>query len=171
MQTVSNMVVSIIGAKGKNNVIGLDNRLLWHLPDDLKYFKNKTSGHYVLMGRKTYLSLGKKLKDRKIIIVTQDNYFQVDNCVNVNSIESGLDYAARNGETELFVCGGEQIYRQFINKVDKLYLTQVDCELQGDRFFPDFQSAEWIIKNTFFHEKDSTHQYSFTINEYERITK
>ena len=163
------MILSIIGAKGKNNVIGLDNNLIWQLPDDLKYFKNKTIGHYILMGRKTYLSLGKKLKDRKIIIVTRDHHFQVDDCVSVNSIESGLNHATENGETELFICGGEQIYRQLINKVDKLYITHVDCELKGDSYFPEFNPREWTVKNINIHEKDIKHQYSFKIIEYERI--
>ena len=165
------MIISIIAAIAKNNVIGCNNSLIWHLPNDLKYFKNKTSGHHILMGRNTYQSIGKKLIDRKIIIVTRDESFQGDDCIIVNSIEAGLNYAKENGEMELFICGGEQVYQQLIGAAHHLYLTYVDCELQGDSFFPNFQQHEWRILNKITQEKDNKHQYSFETKEYERIIK
>jgi len=164
------MLISLISAIEKNNTIGLNNSLLWHLPEDLKYFKTKTLGHFVLMGRKTYQSLGKKLKDRKIIVVTRDSKFQDSECVIVNSIDEGLEYAKQNGEAELFICGGEQIYTKLIIIAERLYITHVNCELKGDTFFPNFQLSEWKIMNSIFRESDNKHQYSFKIVEYERTS-
>lgn len=165
------MLISLISAIAKNYAIGLNNNLLWHLPDDLKYFKTKTLGHNVLMGRKTYQSLGKKLKDRKIIVVTRDKYFQENDCIIVNSIQQGVEYARQNGEVELFICGGEEIYKQMIGIADTLYITHVECEQKGDTFFPVFQPSEWTITKSVFRETDDKHLYSFNIIEYERIRK
>lgn len=163
------MKISIIAAKGKNNVIGLENKLIWHLPKDLNYFKSKTLGHYILMGKNTYLSLGKKLKGRKIIVLTRDKDFVANDCLVVHDIDNGLKIAKDNNEQELFIGGGQQIYTQLLDKADKMYLTNVDCELKGDSFFPDFKIDDWKIKNEIKFEKDDRHKYSFDIVEYERM--
>lgn len=165
------MLISLISAIANNYAIGLNNNLLWHLPDDLKYFKTKTLGHYVLMGRKTYQSLGKKLKDRKIIVVTREKDFQENDCIIVNSINLGIEYARQNKEVELFICGGEEIYKQTIDIADTLYITHVECELKGDTFFPFFQHSEWTILKSVYYEADIKHKYSFNIIEYERTRK
>ena len=109
------MKISIIVAKSKNNVIGINNQMPWYLPDDLNYFKEKTLNRHIVMGRKTYESIGKKLKKRTVIVVTRDKNYSLDNCYVVNNIEQSTDIAKENGEEELFICGGEQIYNFFIN--------------------------------------------------------
>jgi dihydrofolate reductase len=163
------MKISIIAAKGKNNVIGSENKLIWHLPKDLNFFQSKTLGHFILMGKNTYLSLGKKLKGRKIIVLTRDKDFVADGCLVVHNINDGLKLAKDNDEQELFIGGGQQIYSQFLDIVDKMYLTHVDCDLKGDSFFPDFTVSDWSIIGKERFQNDDKHKYSFDIVEYVRI--
>jgi dihydrofolate reductase len=165
------MKISIIAALGKNNVIGRDNKMIWHLPDDLEFFKNKTSGHHLLMGKNTYLSLKKQLKGRKIIVLSRDREFIAKECQVVNNIDKAINLAEYNQESELFIGGGQQIYQQFLNISNKMYLTHVDCELDGDRFFPEFNPDIWKILKREKFNKDDRHEYSFEIIEYERIVK
>ncbi len=162
------MILSLIAAKAKNNAIGFENRLLWHLPEDLKYFQNKTIGHYVLMGRKTYESIGGFLKYRTIIVVTGDRKFLADDAIVVHSIEEGIKCAESNGEKELFICGGEQIYRQTLDIADKMYLSHVEYEPVADTFFPEFDIKNWEEKNILIQGVDEKHLYPLTINEYTR---
>ena len=162
------MIISLIAAIAKNNAIGLENRLLWHLPVDLKFFKEKTVGHYVLMGRKTYESIGGFLKGRTIIVITGDRSFIADDAIIVHSIEDGIKYAKSDGEKELFICGGEQIYKQTLDIADKMYLTHVDCEPQADTFFPKCDINKWKENKIRTKDVDEKHLYQLTINEYTR---
>lgn len=139
------MIISCIVATAKNNVIGKDNDIPWYLPNDLKYFKKKTINHHILMGRNCYNSIGKPLPKRTNVIITRDPYFISSNCIVCHSIEDGIAEAHRNGEEELFIIGGGMIYEQTQNIWDRLYLTEVDLEVEGDVFFPEIHMDEWKL--------------------------
>ncbi len=137
--------ISIIAAVAKNLAIGKDNKLLWHLPEDLKRFKEVTSGHPVLMGQKTYESLGKPLPDRVNIIITLDKDYKAPGCVVTFSLDQALEEAKKTGADEVFVIGGGSIYRQFLPIADKLYITEVDKEFEADTFFPDYSMFKKVV--------------------------
>jgi dihydrofolate reductase len=158
-------MISIIVAADENNVIGKDNDLIWHLPDDLKFFKQKTSGHAIIMGRKTYESVGRPLPNRTNIIITRDSNFKADGCEIVNSLEEALALAKNDDET--FIVGGEQIYRLALDLVDRVYLTRVHHSFEGDRHFPELGN-EWKEVETIAHPTDVKHPHSFTFITYER---
>ena len=126
------MIVSCIVATANNNIIGKNNDIPWYLPADLKYFKKTTIGKHILMGRKCYQSIGKPLPKRTNIIVTRDPYFISSNCLIARSIEEGLEMAYDNGEKECFIIGGGTIYEQTQKLWDRLYLTQIDLDVEGD---------------------------------------
>ena len=130
-------MLSIIVAKAKNNIIGKDNQLIWHLPEDLKRFKQLTSGSVVIMGYNTYLSLPKKPLPNRINIVLFDKKIELDGCVVVNSKEEALSIA-KTYNIPIFIIGGGSIYKQFLNETDKLFLTLIDGEFEADTFFPNF---------------------------------
>jgi dihydrofolate reductase len=154
------MTVSIIVAIAKNNAIGKDNKLLWYLPNDLKHFKDVTTGHTVIMGRKTYDSVGKPLPKRRNIIITRQA-ISIEGCEVVNSLEAAL--ALCKDEDEVFIVGGAEIYRQAIPLTDRIYLTIIDQEFEGDSFFPELDPAEWEEKERENFEPDEKNKlrYSF----------
>ncbi|MFI5148932.1 MAG: dihydrofolate reductase [Bacteroidia bacterium] len=160
------MIISIIAAISDNNVLGKDNKLIWHLPADLKHFKELTNGHHMIMGRKTWESIGSKpLPGRTSIVITRDKNYKAEGCILVHSLEEALESA--KGQEEVFVIGGAEIYRQAMDKASKLYITRVHHKFEGDTFFPEI-GKEWFeaINNDF--EKDSKHKYDFSLCEYER---
>ncbi|MGF7040543.1 dihydrofolate reductase [Mucilaginibacter lappiensis] len=154
------MTVSIIVAIAKNNAIGKDNKLLWYLPNDLKHFKDVTTGHTVIMGRKTYDSVGKPLPKRRNIIITRQA-ISIEGCEVVNSLEAAL--ALCKDEDEVFIVGGAEIYRQAIPLTDRIYLTVIDQEFDGDSFFPELDPTEWKEKERENFEPDEKNKlrYSF----------
>ncbi len=133
--------LNLIAALGKNGVIGIDNRLPWRLPDDLKHFKALTLGHAVLMGRKTFESLGRPLPGRRNIVITRNVHYRPVGAEVAGSIEQAL--ALCQGAAEVFFIGGADIYRQALPLVERLHLTEVDASPAGDAFFPDFDHARW----------------------------
>lgn len=133
------MIVSMIAAMGHNRVIGKDNQMMWHLPMEFKYFKEKTLGHCIITGRKNFMAQGRALPGRTNIIVTRDTALKIEGCVVLNSIEQALAYAKDHGEEEAFIIGGGQIYKQSLDLVDKIYLTEVDYDGAGDVYFPEFE--------------------------------
>ena len=136
-------MLSIIVAKAKNNAIGKDNQLLWHLSDDLKRFKTLTTGHTIIMGRKTFESLGRVLPNRKHIVFTQNPDFKVDN-ENVEVVHSMLQIQEYiENEEEAFVIGGAIIYNLLMPYVKKMYITEIDKEFDGDAFFPRIDETKW----------------------------
>jgi dihydrofolate reductase len=140
-------MISIICAVAKNRAIGRNNQLLWHLPDDLKHFKKITTGHTVIMGQKTYESIGQPLPNRKNIVVTRDKDFQADGCVICHSLEDVLKKNKASAE-EVFIIGGGEIYRQSFPFADKLYITLVDDEPnEADTFFPDYSEFSQIASS------------------------
>jgi len=166
------MTISLIGAMGKNRELGFGNKLPWYLPDDLKRFKQITRGHAVIMGRKTYESIGRPLPERKNIIVTRNVDYVAPGCVVVGSIEAALKEADDGGaSTEVFIIGGAEIYRLGLPHADKMYLTFVDATIPADVFFPRFNEEEWKVAETEAHEADEKHPYAFIFKVYERIKK
>ncbi len=137
------MTISIISAIGKNNEIGKDNKLLWYLPADLKHFKEITLGHPVVMGQKTFQSIGKPLPNRRNIVLTLNNNFKRDDVEIFHSIEE-LENNLRSEEGEIFIIGGGTIYNLFINKADKLYITHIEASFEdADTFFPEIDKTKW----------------------------
>ena len=138
-------MLSIIVAKAKNNVIGKDNQLIWHIPDDLKRFKSLTTGHTIIMGRKTFESLGKVLPNRFHVVLTRDKNLKIDNenVKVINDISQLEKYI--NNDVENFVIGGESIYKLLLPVSKKLYITQLDMDFEGDTYFPNIDKNEWKV--------------------------
>lgn len=157
------MITSIIVAAGENNEIGKDNDLLWRLPNDLKFFKEKTLGHHVIMGKKTFLSIPnhKPLPKRTNIVVTSDESLSFDGCIMANSIEDAIRKAM--DDDERFILGGATIYKQFLPLVDKVYLTRVHATFDdADTFFPHINFEEWKETERTRHEADEKHAYPYS---------
>jgi len=162
------MRVSCIVAIAKNNVIGKDNDIPWYLPADLKYFKKTTLNHHIIMGRNCYESIGKPLPKRTNVVLTRNPFYIVSNCYVTNSIEEALKIAKDNGEEEAFIIGGAQIYEQSMHLCDKLYLTEVDLEVEGDVFFPKINFDEWKLISEDAHQADEKNQHDYVFKIFER---
>ena len=157
-------MITLIAAAAENNALGKDNDLLWHLPEDFKRFKQITSGHYIIMGRKTFESFPKPLPNRTHIIITRQEEYLVEGCLVVHSLEEALEIAPQN--EEVFIIGGAQIYKQALPFADKIDLTRVHIELDADAFFPEFNTPEWNLVFSEKHFKDEKHHYDFTFETY-----
>ncbi|WP_353083894.1 dihydrofolate reductase [Flavobacterium sp.] len=157
-------MITLIAAAAENNALGKDNDLLWHLPEDFKRFKQITSGHYIIMGRKTFESFPKPLPNRTHIIITRQEEYLVEGCLVVHSLEEALEISPQN--EEVFIIGGAQIYEQALPFADKIDLTRVHIELDADAFFPEFNTSEWNLVFSEKHFKDEKHQYDFTFETY-----
>jgi dihydrofolate reductase len=164
------MIVSAIVATAKNNVIGKNNDIPWYLPADLKYFKKTTLNHHIIMGRKSFQSIGKPLPKRTNIVITRNPFFIASNCIMSTSVEEALGIAQDNGETEAFIIGGGQIYELSKSYWDKLYLTEVDLEVDGDIFFPQLDQDEWKLISSEHHEPDEKNEHPYTFKIFERIS-
>jgi len=156
------MTISIIAAIAENNVIGKDNDLIWHISEDLKRFKRLTSGHPIIMGRKTYESLPfKPLPKRKNIVISSQEDLEFEGAVVVNGIKNAL--AECNADDEVFICGGATIYKYFIGIADKMYITRVHQDFEGDTFFPEINYEIWKVKinSSRLYDEKSKLYYSF----------
>lgn len=142
---MNNPIISIIAAIGENRELGKNNKLLWHIPEDFKRFKELTTGHPVVMGRKTYESIGRSLPNRVNIIITRDRNFQTKDRLVTHSLEEAIKAAKTKDENKIFIIGGGQIYKQAINIADKLYLTIVKGKFEADTFFPDYSRFQKVI--------------------------
>lgn len=164
------LMINIVVAKASNNVIGAKNNLIWHLPNDLKHFKNLTTGHPIIMGRKTFESLGRPLPNRTNIVVTRDLNWNADGIVKVNSLANALE-EARKINDEIDIIGGGNIYKQAMEFTDVLYVTEVHYEFDGDTYFPEIDLDEWEeVKREDF-KKDEKHPYAYSFVTYNRIEK
>jgi dihydrofolate reductase len=159
------MTISIIVAKGKNHAIGKNNKLLWHLPNDLKHFKDITTGHTVIMGRKTFDSVGKPLPKRRNIVITRQA-ISIEGCEVVNSVDAALALCA--GEEELFIIGGAEIYKQALPHTDRIYLTIINHDFDGDTFFPELNNDDWKEKEHENFEPDEKNKYPYSFITLER---
>ena len=162
------MKVSLIVAASENNVIGRDNDLPWKLPDDMKFFVRTTKGHCILMGRKNLESFGRLLPNRTNILLTRDRDYQFEGAEIFYELQKAIAFAKEIGEEELMVIGGGEIYRQCMPFADRIYLTRVHAEIEGDVNFPDLDPSIWELKSEEFHEKDEKHNYAFTFQKFER---
>jgi len=161
-------MTTIVVAMGEKNEIGFDNQLLWHLPKDLKHFKELTSGHPVIMGRKTYESIGKALPNRTNIVVSRKKDWFQEGVLIVGSIKEAVKFAKKIDEN-IFIIGGGNIYEQTMEITDKLEVTLVKTQLKADTFFPKINSKIWKLSEEICHEKDEKNQYDFCFQTYERI--
>ncbi len=161
--------ISIIVAIAENNAIGKDNKLLWYLSDDLKRFKRITSGHQVIMGRNTYLSLPvRPLKNRMNVVITDDPDEVFEGCITVRSIEDAMKLCKEDEES--FVIGGGSVYRQFMPVATKLYITKVHKDFEADTFFPEIDDNEWELIEEEYHPADEKHEYPFTFLTYSKYS-
>lgn len=163
------MKLSMIVAMAENRVIGRDNKLPWYLPNDLKYFKQVTMGKPILMGRKTFESIGKPLPGRTNIVLTRNPDWQAEGVKTVNSLDAALELARSiaeiDGQDELMVIGGDQIYRMALEQTDRVYLTKVHSEVEGDAYFPVIDESAWqvVARQDFAAEGPNPYDYSFLV--------
>lgn len=163
------MIVSIIVATSLNHAIGKDNQLLWHLPADLKFFKTTTMGCPVVMGRKTFQSIGRTLPGRQNVVITRDKNFNADNQFDltvVGSIDEAL--VKLHAEKEVFIIGGGEIYKQSIDSVDTIYITLVHTVIDGDVYFPEIDKSKFDLVWVEKHVADEKNKFDFTFQKFER---
>jgi dihydrofolate reductase len=162
------MRISFIVAKSDNNVIGVNNKLPWHLKTDLQNFKKLTMGHHILMGRKTFESIGKALPGRMSLVISSEPRAAEENVFWFNSIFRAIKHAERNGETELFIIGGEKIFKYALSLVDRIYLTEVKGDVKGDVYFPTLSLKNWKKISEHHFEKDQDNDHDFTMSVIDR---
>jgi dihydrofolate reductase len=160
------MIVSQIAAMSENHVIGKDNQLLWHMPNDLKHFKNTTSGHTVIMGRKTFDSVGKPLPKRRNIVVTRQA-INIPGCEVAGSVEAAL--ALCKDEGEVFIVGGAEIYKLSLRLTDRVYLTIIHQHFEGDSFFPELDENEWKEVSRDDRQPDEKNPLPYSFITFERL--
>ena len=164
------MKISIIVAKAKNNVIGKDNQLPWHLPEDLKHFKRKTEGHHLIMGRKTYESMGKPLPNRISIVITRNKNYKVPpGHYVVHDFEAALEVAKSKNLQQVFVLGGAEIFKLALPLVDEMIITEIHARPEGNTFFPAWDESEWEISERSDFDKDNKNAYDYSFVTYQKM--
>lgn len=162
-------MISILVAMDKNRVIGVNNQLPWHLPADLQYFKRITMGNPIIMGRKTFDSIGRVLPGRENVVLTRSENYSPPGCTIIHSVEEIKTLRAERKEEELFVIGGAELFRQVLDFTDRLYITQIEAEFEGDTFFPEINLDEWNLISKEKGIKDEKNPYEYYFLMYERI--
>jgi dihydrofolate reductase len=157
------MIVSIIAAMDQNQGIGIDNKMPWHLPADLKRFKRVTMGHHLILGRKTYQSIGKKLPGRKMIVLSRNADFLPEHAEKCTSLEEALELAQNAGEKEVFIIGGGQVYQESLPQAERLYLSFVQTKAEADTYFPQLELSNWslICKQEFLTDEENPYGHTF----------
>jgi dihydrofolate reductase len=154
------MIISAIVAMSTNRVIGRDMGLPWHQPKDMKFFKETTMGHHLIMGRNNFASMDyRPLKGRINIVLTRDPFFITSSAIVMHSIEEALSFAYDAGEEEVFIIGGGEIYRQSMHLLDKIYLTEVITDIPGDTYFPEIDMSEWDLVSAVDVEADAKNEF------------
>lgn len=161
--------LSLIVAMSRNRVIGANGAIPWHLPDELKLFKRLTMGHHMIMGRKTYESIGRLLPGRTTVIVTRQRGYQVPDAIVAHGLEQAI--AACGTDPEVFVIGGAEIFREALPLADRIYLTTVDADLPGDTYMPSFAAANWREMSSQPHPADEGHRHAFRTTIHERVQR
>lgn len=161
------MIISLLVAMDERRGIGKDNGLPWRLSSDLKRFRELTLGHAIVVGRKTFESIGKPLPGRYMILVTRNRDYnpegcRLEDCQVVHSVEQAIDLARSRGESELFICGGAQIFAETLQVADRIYLTEVHAVVDADTFFPKYDESLWVVEQVIRHEADEKNQYPFS---------
>lgn len=159
-------MIILIAAAAENNALGKNNQLLWHLPDDFKRFKNITSGHYIIMGRKTFESFPKPLPNRTHIVISRQKNYNPEGCIVVNNLEEAIKRVPQ--PEDAYVIGGGEIYTQSMSMADKIELTRVHASLEADTFFPEIDLEKWRLTFEELHSKDEKHLYDFSFLTYLR---
>lgn len=159
-------MLTLIAAAGENNELGKDNDLVWHLPDDFKRFKKLTTGHYIIMGRKTFESFQEPLPNRTHVVITRKENYKKEGVVIVHSLERAIELT--EDDPQPFVIGGGEIYKQAIDVADMIELTRVHATFDADTFFPEIDEKQWKLVAEEFHGKDESHNFAFTYLTYER---
>ncbi|WP_291787128.1 dihydrofolate reductase [Cecembia sp.] len=166
------MKISIIVAKAKNDVIGKDNELIWKLSSDLKLFKKLTTGHHIIMGRKTYESVGRPLPNRTSVVVTRNKEYSLpEGHIVAHSLKEAIQVCIGKQLSQVFIIGGAEIYKEALPIADELFITHVDASPEGDAFFPCIDTDIWHAISTEHYEKDKNNQYSFDFVIYKRNPK
>ncbi len=156
------MIISFVVAIAENNAIGKDNGLLWHLPTDLKHFKQITNGHTIIMGRKTFDSMGKPLPNRRNIVITRNADLKIEGAEVTTSVDDAL--ALCKTEEEVFIIGGAEIYKEALDKTDRIYLTTVHQRFEGDAYFPELDRNKWVETAREEHQPDEKNNIAFTFS-------
>jgi len=162
------MIISIIAAVDEGGGIGIKNKIPWHLPADLKRFKTITMGHHLVMGRKTYQSIGTPLPGRKMIVLSRSPDLILEECSLASSFQTALQLARDAGEKEVFIVGGAEVYSQALPLADHIYLTRVHCRQEADTYFPNLNNADWTGICSQFHPGDEKNPYPHTFIHYIR---
>ncbi len=161
------MSVTLVAAVARNRVIGKDGDLPWRLPADMKHFKRTTVGHPLIMGRRTFESFGRPLPDRTNIVVTRNRGYRPEGAVVAASLDAAMKIA-REEDEEIFIGGGEEVFRHFLPTADRMILTWIDEEFEGDTFFPEFDEREWRVVSREEHEPDERNRWRYSFVVYER---
>ena len=163
------MTVSIIAILAANDVIGRDNDLPWHMPADLKRFKTLTMGHHLIMGRKTFDSIRRPLPGRINVVVTRNVDFSPDGVAVARSVDEAISKAEAAGDEEIFIAGGAEIFAQTLHRADRMYLTRLHAEIEGDTYFPEFDDVnEWKLVDAEHFEPDEKNAWPYSFLTYER---
>lgn len=162
------MTISLVVAAAENNAIGKDNQLLWHLPNDLKFFKNTTWGMAVVMGRKTFEAVNKPLPGRINIVITRQADWEAEGTITATDLNDALQKAKATNCNEIFVIGGGEIYKQSMEIADKILITRVHATLDGDTFFPEIDESKWQLKANQDFEADEKHKYAYSFQTWVR---
>ncbi len=157
----------LIAATSQNNALGKDNKIIWHLPDDFKRFKELTSGHHIIMGRKTFESFPKPLPNRTHVVITRQKNYNPEGCIVVNSIKDAFEICPKN--EDVFLIGGAEIYKLGLPFTDKIELTYINETFEADAFFPEIDFSEWKLTNEEFHSKDEKHAHDFSFQTFIRL--
>ena len=163
------MIISQIVAISQNRVIGKDNRLPWHMPDDLAYFFRMTRERHIIIGRKNYEANGKALPNRINIVVTRKKDYIAPGCIVLYNINDAINYARERGEEEVFISGGSEIYKATLEITDRIYLTLIDTEVEGDVFYPELDMRKWQVVSEDKHKADIRNKYDYTYFVFERV--
>ena len=153
--------ISLIVAFAKHHVIGINNTLPWHLPEDLKRFRALTTGHHIVMGRKTYDSLGRLLPNRTTVIVTRNLNYRVEGAIIAHSLNQAIEACA--GDNEVFLIGGAELYKDGLKRANKLYITKLDLDIKGDAYFPDFNLDEWELLSSEQHVSETGLDFNYLV--------
>lgn len=159
--------ITLIAAAAENNALGKNNDLVWHLPDDFKRFKKLTTGHHIIMGRKTFESFPQPLPNRIHVVITRQENYSANGAIVVHSIEEALKIP--KNDPQPFIIGGGEIFKLSMDLADKIELTRVHANFEADAFFPEINLDNWKLISSVFHDKDEKHKYSFTYETYERL--
>ena len=159
-------MITIIAAAGSDNELGKDNDLVWHLPDDFKRFKQLTTGHHIIMGRKTFESFPKPLPNRTHVVITRNKNYKKEGALVVNSMQEAIEIAREDPQP--FIIGGGEIYKIGLEYAAKIELTRVQGNFDADTYFPEIPKKEWLLKEEVFHDKDERHEYAFSYQTFMR---